>query len=84
MNTFRLTCEACPTQAEGRTTDGRAFYFRHRSGYWTLSVSEPGGTVWDAAENEVDGINVAEGQCENGWMDEGDVRAIVGEHLDVA
>lgn len=77
---FRMTCDACPTQAEGRTSDGRAFYFRYRSGRWTLRVSRPGGDVWQAVKGEI----IAEGERGDGlggWMDEDDVRAIVSEHL---
>ena len=30
----------CPNQIEGHTSDGRAFYFIGRHGYWTLGFGE--------------------------------------------
>lgn len=35
----RLTCAGCPTQIEGRLTDGRWFYFRYRYGTARLGLS---------------------------------------------
>ena len=41
-----LTCVACPTQWEGRwACSDRPFYFRARSGRWTLEVGPSGGAT---------------------------------------
>lgn len=34
------TCAACPSQWEGKLTDGRMFYARYRSGKLTIEVSK--------------------------------------------
>lgn len=87
MTGVRFTTLACPVQAVGTTTDGRAWYFRYRWGRWALSVSEPGGTVDDAVTANVEDRYVAVGYVGtdlDGFMDEAVAEAIIREHLDVA
>lgn len=36
------TCESCPAQWEGETSDGRQIYIRYRWGWLSVRVSEPG------------------------------------------
>ena len=40
---MRVTCTACPLQAEGALPDGREWYYRARHGVWRLDV--PYGTT---------------------------------------
>ncbi len=42
---LHMTCSACPSQWEGATLDGRAFYARYRGGWFSAGV---GATVEDA------------------------------------
>ena len=77
---------ACPTQATGRTSDDRPFYFRARHGYWTLERGEPGWPTdycdWPATRH--DGIDslVADGDDpSNGWMEDVEVLAILDAHF---
>lgn len=51
----RWTCVHCPVQADGRLPDGRPWYFRARSGDWSLRVGKPGD------EDAVGGEWIAEG-----------------------
>lgn len=44
------TCDACPSQWEGRTTDNRPVYVRSRSGRLTAGVGELGEAVEKAVE----------------------------------
>jgi len=72
---------ACPTQLDGRGTDGRPFYFRARHGVWQLRV----GAVSDPTEftEWADwGTVVAEGEDPTaGFMPADDVDALITEHL---
>lgn len=44
---YEMTCEALPTQYEGRLRDGRIFYFRYRD--WTAALGI-GATLEEACE----------------------------------
>ena len=79
---------ACPTQATGRTSDDRPYYFRARHGTWTLQVGQPGwetdycawpGDAWDREDTYV-----AQGDDDtHGWMEDDAVLAILDRHLPV-
>lgn len=76
---IRFTCFACPTQAEGKLTDGRMFYFRARHGTWDLRVSDE---ATDDVGDAVRGQAVADGDDETeGWMSPKAVAAIVLDQL---
>jgi hypothetical protein len=70
---------ACPTQADGRTADGRPFYFRARHGEWAIKVGPADAptnyTNWPSRGEEL----VAHGDDPSGgfmeWVD-------VVNHLD--
>lgn len=53
VESVEQTCLACPSQWEGRLTDGRMFYVRYRWGHLSLSVS-PGPTtdIFEAVDGE--------------------------------
>jgi hypothetical protein len=38
---FRKTCQACPSQWEGETEDGKEIYVRYRHGHLTIDVGNP-------------------------------------------
>lgn len=44
------TCEACPSQWEGRLRDGCPFYIRYRWGYLAVHIGPPGSSVDDAID----------------------------------
>jgi hypothetical protein len=72
---------ACPTQAEGLTSDDRPFYFRARHGEWRLEVGEVGDPA-DYCQWPEEGAVVAAGDDQsNGWMENDDVLAILDAHL---
>jgi hypothetical protein len=62
-----ITCGACPVQYQGHLHDGRAWYFRARSGGWALRVSvEP---MPEIADSVVVEPIFAEGDDPfGGWM----------------
>lgn len=79
---------ACPTQAMGRTADGRPYYFRARHGEWTLEVGEHDFPTdysdWPASRHDADHFLIASGDDEShGWMNDSEVLAILDEHLAV-
>ena len=45
---LEMTCEACPSQWEGKLTDGRYVYVRYRWGVLQVGI---GDTLSDAIEN---------------------------------
>lgn len=50
---LRKTCDACPSQWEGKTSDNRQIYIRYRWGNLAVSVSEPNDTeIWAAVEGK--------------------------------
>lgn len=52
ITSLKKTCEAYPSQWEGKTADDRAVYIRYRCGMLVVHVSERGGTVRDAIMSE--------------------------------
>ncbi len=61
------TCLACPTQYEGRLSDGRGFYFRYRHGVASLGFDSKDGSA-DAVGNSVStelGLN----SDDDDWLD---------------
>jgi hypothetical protein len=66
----------CPCQASG-TIYGMPFYFRARSGGWSLEVCEPG------ADPVCNGsFYYANGDDPSfGWIDEGEALAIIAKHI---
>jgi len=57
---IRQTCGACPSQWEGKLSDGRYVYVRYRYGYLSISVGGP--TVADAVRGEeVFGQDIGDG-----------------------
>ncbi len=75
--TFEMTCEAAPTQVEGRRLkDDVPYYFRARHGVWALYVGKPG----DA--EAVSGKVIAQGMDETyGSMSAKQVRKILNKKL---
>lgn len=71
----------CPTQLEGRATDGRPFYFRARHKTWVLRVGaagDPDDYINWAGHDEV----IAEGDDPSGGcMDPVEVDRLVTAHL---
>ena len=67
------TCPECPSQWEGRLTDGRPFYIRYRWGCLTVSFGEVGAAIESAVDaedwfceqigDEYDGLITIEGVC---------------------
>jgi hypothetical protein len=72
----RLTCEACPTQYEGRLPDGRIYYFRYRSGHAWLGLGE---TIDDAVEDSFAGPVLVLGDRLSGSMEEDEFEAAAAE-----
>jgi hypothetical protein len=54
------TCNACPSQWEGRSTDNRPVYIRYRWGWLTIGVGLPGQTISDAVEKSMNKPDVEE------------------------
>ena len=80
---FTYVGGACPTQAWGRTADGRPFYFRARHGEWALTIGE---APWseDILEWPVWPEPYAKGADKTyGFMDNQDVRLLVCSMLDL-
>jgi len=50
---MRVTCRAVPTQIEGTLSNGDAFYFRERNGYWTFTT---GADMTEAVEKSLDAV----------------------------
>lgn len=45
------TCDSCPAQWEGKTTDGKMIYVRYRWGLLTIEVSlKPSDDIFDALD----------------------------------
>lgn len=61
-----LTCQACPTQYQGRLPDGRIYYFRYRSGRATLGLAE---TFEDAVIDAMDRLDGGEYLAIGGRLD---------------
>lgn len=73
---------SCPTQAQGRTASGRAFYFRARHGEWRLLVGEDTDPT-EYPKWRGEGEHVAEGWDDTyGFMEDDDVLAILNRELD--
>ncbi len=71
----RVTCQACPTQAEGRLTDGRRWYFRARSFGWRIDIG-------DAPDEDPIGKTKHEGDDPSGgWMPGPEVVRLLELHL---
>lgn len=83
--TFVVTCQAVPTQVEGRRkSDNSPYYFRARHGRWELLVGEPSFPTelldWPDGWDE---YVVARGEDETrGFMSDRAVRAVLDIHLD--
>jgi hypothetical protein len=65
VKSYKVTCNACPHQAEGELEDGRWFYFRARHELWSVSVA-------DALVDAVCGDPVAQGVDPHGYLSYGD------------
>lgn len=56
------TCESCPSQWEGKSTDDRPVYIRYRYGYLSVRAGPPGGDIDSAViGKEVLGMRVGSG-----------------------
>jgi hypothetical protein len=62
---IRNTCGACPSQWEGRLSDGRFIYVRYRWGYLSIRVGSPDVRAAISGE-EVFGQYA--GEFMDGWM----------------
>lgn len=72
----------CPTQADGRTSDDRPFYFRARHGEWALKLGNVGAPTCYVDWPDDGKTLVAEGDDPSGgFMDVDDVLAILDTHL---
>ena len=70
-----VTCQACPTQADGRLADGRLWYFRARSGGWRIDVGDaPGDDPIGNTRHEGDDPS-------GGWMPGPEVVRLLETHL---
>ena len=72
MERLRQTCESCPSQWQGFTTDGREVHIRYRHSGLTVMVVDIPGEVY------VDGANTTcflqeQGDGDLGFMDESDM-----------
>jgi len=52
IKTITQTCEFCPSQWEGYTTDWTPFYIRYRWGYLSVSLGKPFESIDDAVSGE--------------------------------
>lgn len=39
VESYKMTCDACPSQWEGRAVDGTRFYIRYRYGWLTVRLN---------------------------------------------
>ena len=77
-----MTCEACPSQWEGKLDDGRIFYGRYRWGFFTLSVSkEPTDDPIEAVTDSYI-MEVEYGGEWNGAMSTEEMMELSREHVD--
>jgi hypothetical protein len=60
------TCYACPTQWEGRLTDGRYFYFRYRGGWASLALGDSAGEVAGRCDHEMQIGGYFDGSMDDG------------------
>lgn len=75
LRSLKKTCDACPSQWEGRTTDWKEVYIRYRWGRLTVQVAV------DPTTNPLDAdflVNEVLGGSFDGFMTEDDLF----EHLD--
>lgn len=71
IRTYRVTCLACPHQAEGELNDNRGFYFRARHNQWALSI---GTSIPNAIHNASQGYYIASGTDPHGRLSYGDTQ----------
>lgn len=53
-DSIEMTCSACPSQWDAKTTQGEYVYIRVRHGYFRLDVE--GQTVFDGYPHDIDGV----------------------------
>ena len=70
-----ITCHACPTQAEGRLTDGRRWYFRARHGDWRIDLADNPG------EDPIGNTKFRGEDPSSGWMPGCEVVRLLELHL---
>jgi len=68
IKTIYKTCNACPTQYEGKLSDDSTFYFRYKWGHLSIKVSEIPTDDIDEAVNGEEIINIDEGDEYDGDM----------------
>lgn len=76
VDSYRMTCSACPTQYEGTLRDGRRFYFRYRSGRAQLGY---GRTDDEAVADSLGRDGLIIGDYLDGCMDEPEFRRVFVE-----
>lgn len=75
------TCDACPTQWEGKLSDGKVFYFRYRGGQIRFSVGE---TLEEAVRGEGNfNFTQSRGSWLDGFMEDDEYHKLVGLALSV-
>lgn len=70
---LECTCEACPTQYDGKLDDGRMIYVRYRWGYLSIRISkDETDDIFHAVRGEeIYGICIGNGL--DGWMEYSDI-----------
>lgn len=54
LKDLRQTCEACPSQWEGHTADGRFIYIRYRWGHLTVDLDDyRGGCIFEWSSDDL-------------------------------
>lgn len=77
-----MTCDACPSQWEGKLDDGRMFYCRYRWGTFYISVSDrPTDRRLDAVSNNYI-MEVEYGGEMDGCMSTEEMKELSKEHMD--
>lgn len=73
VDSYLMTCSACPTQYEGSLRDGRRFYFRYRSGVARLGY---GRTDEDAVIDAMSSDGLRIGEYLDGQISESEFRRV--------
>ncbi len=73
VDSYRMTCAACPTQYEGILRDGRCFYFRYRHGTARLGY---GRTDDDALGDAMESDGLVVGEYLDGSMGEPEFKRV--------
>lgn len=70
---LKQTCNACPSQWDGKTDDGRILYVRYRWGYLSVCLGQDTGDEYDGVRGEeIYGESV--GDALDGVMEERDMK----------